>query len=63
MLLDIDECNENLSNCDVNAECENFQGTYKCKCKEGYQSITSNRTAYEGECVGKHKPESCLLEN
>ena len=34
--LDMDECKFDISDCDVNANCTNTDGSYKCKCKAGY---------------------------
>ena len=37
LFVDIDECSEEPSNeCDVNAECTNTEGSYTCKCRDGY---------------------------
>nr|XP_058945608.1 uromodulin-like [Pocillopora verrucosa] len=33
---DMDECKSDISDCDVNANCTNTEGSYKCKCKAGY---------------------------
>ena len=30
------ECKSVISDCDVNANCTNTDGSYKCKCKAGY---------------------------
>ena len=35
-ILDMDECKLNISDCDVNANCSNTLGSYKCTCKVGY---------------------------
>ena len=32
----MDECKSDISDCDVNANCTNTDGSYKCKCKAGY---------------------------
>jgi len=34
---DIDECLTNNGGCDVNAFCTNFQGSFNCTCKTGYE--------------------------
>ena len=48
LCIDIDECSEKSSNeCDVNAECANTEGSFTCKCRDGYLG--------NGEiCSGKH---------
>ncbi|CAH3135072.1 unnamed protein product [Pocillopora meandrina] len=33
---DIDECKSDILLCDVNVNCSNTYGSYKCTCKEGY---------------------------
>ena len=33
---DINECQENLHSCDINALCTNTEGGYNCTCNEGY---------------------------
>ena len=45
-MLDIDECSNNGSPCDENADCLNNDGSYTCTCKDGF---TGNGTV----CVGK----------
>ena len=34
--IDIDECDENLHDCDPDADCFNEPGSYYCSCKTGY---------------------------
>ena len=34
--LDIDECEEQLDNCDDNAQCTNNPGNFTCACKAGF---------------------------
>ena len=46
-ILDMDECKFNISDCDVNANCTNTFGSYKCTCKLGY--IGDGRS-----CLGKY---------
>ena len=43
---DIDECTFNRHNCHSNADCENEEGSYTCKCVTGY---TGNGIS----CLGK----------
>ena len=34
--LDIDECEADTDNCDVNAHCNNTKGSFQCTCNTGY---------------------------
>ena len=34
--LDIDECAEQIDNCDENAQCTNRPGTFTCACNSGF---------------------------
>lgn len=34
---ELDECSTGTHDCDVNAECVNTEGSYKCQCREGYK--------------------------
>ncbi|XP_058961026.2 PE-PGRS family protein PE_PGRS45-like [Pocillopora verrucosa] len=34
---DIDECTNGTHKCDMNADCHNTPGSYKCTCKDGFQ--------------------------
>ena len=43
---DINECLADRSPCDVNATCNNTDGSYNCTCKEGY---TGNGTYCQGD--------------
>ena len=47
LFTDINECDENLDNCDDNAECENEPGTFTCTCEDGY---TGNGEECTGMC-------------
>ncbi len=44
---DIDECSTNEHLCGENAVCENTPGSYRCKCKEGYEG---DGKVCKGEC-------------
>ena len=41
---DIDECTSNNHNCDINAFCNNTEGSHNCTCKPGYSGDGSNCT-------------------
>ena len=43
-LIDIDECTTNRHNCDINASCNNTEGSHNCTCKPGYSGDGSNCT-------------------
>ena len=34
--LDVDECKVSESFCDVNADCNNTRGSYRCSCRPGF---------------------------
>ena len=34
--IDVDECMINTHNCDINAVCNNTEGSHNCTCKPGY---------------------------
>ena len=44
LMLDVDECQINLDDCDVNAECSNTEGSYRCVCNLGYSGNGINCT-------------------
>ena len=41
---DIDECTNGTHRCDVNAVCNNTQGSYNCTCKDGFYGDGINCT-------------------
>ena len=47
-LLDIDECMEDISVCDENANCTDTEGSFNCNCNDGY---TGNGTHCEGKNI------------
>ena len=47
-LVDIDECNLDTHNCDVNANCTDTDGSFNCTCNQGYEGDGVNCT---GMCV------------
>ena len=48
--IDIDECNVELHMCDVNAYCNNTDGSYDCTCKSNF---FGNGTICEGTNFAK----------
>ena len=36
-IVDVNECEEGDNSCHQNANCENNDGSYACKCKPGYE--------------------------
>ena len=42
IILDVDECVENLHNCGSNAVCNNSPGSYNCTCSPGYHGDGRN---------------------
>ncbi|CAH3141700.1 unnamed protein product [Pocillopora meandrina] len=50
---DMDECKFNISDCDVNANCTNTYGSYKCTCKVGYTGDGHSCSDID-ECKGNH---------
>ena len=36
-MADLDECEFGLDSCDINADCKNTIGSYKCECRSGYR--------------------------
>ena len=45
LFADIDECTLGKDDCDMNAECTNRPGSYRCDCNPGFQG---NGTHCEG---------------
>ena len=43
-LSDIDECEKETHNCDMNAFCVNIEGSYTCMCNDGYSGDGHNGT-------------------
>lgn len=49
MYTDINECDRDLDNCDINAECSNTAGSFQCTCSMGYTG-----TGLMSECSESH---------
>ena len=47
----MDECSASVPVCDVNADCKNTRGSYRCTCKAGF-------TGDGKTCTGKRVAES-----
>src|SRR5690554_5014641 len=43
--VDVDECDEDLHDCDANARCENTPGSFECHCEEGYEGYGQQCTS------------------
>jgi len=50
--VDVDECNDAVPVCDVNATCRNTLGSYQCACKAGF---TGNGKTCTGEISDKRR--------
>ncbi|XP_022807921.1 uncharacterized protein LOC111344916 [Stylophora pistillata] len=44
---DINECSTKTHNCDVNAECNNTEGSFNCSCKVGFNGDGKKCTAFK----------------
>ena len=57
-LTDSDECNTSVSVCDVNADCKNTLGSYRCSCKAGFSgdghTCKGEKKFYQKKC-SSHK--------
>ena len=62
--LDIDECAPETNPCDVNANCSNSEGSYSCRCREGFDGDGKNcKGIFLGPMSREHfqKSESFIL--
>ena len=58
MCVDIDECAVG-GYCNPNAICRNTEGSYQCKCKDGFEGdgkTTCNKIPEKKPCDEKHDP-------
>merc|ERR1712048_1030359 len=53
---DIDECWEETHKCSDYADCINEPGSYKCECKEGYETENGGKTCTEVNPLGEWGP-------
>lgn len=49
--VDVDECEKNVDTCDHQSKCENTDGSYKCVCQEGYQTVEKTLTTLRDQCI------------
>ena len=42
--VDVNECERNLSQCHVNGNCTNTEGSYTCECNDGFEGDGTNCT-------------------
>ena len=49
--VDIDECELNVHNCDVNATCVNLDGRYRCDCAAGFYGVGTKVMGSGTECL------------
>ncbi len=47
---EVDECLDNIHDCDADAKCINTAGSFECECHHGYGISGNGR---EGECHGR----------
>ena len=50
VITDIDECDSGTHTCDVNAVCENTQGSYTCTCTSGFTGDGEECKGIKGCC-------------
>ena len=54
-IADVDECSASAPVCDVNADCKNTRGSYRCTCKAGFtgdgKTCTGKKVAEESSRI------------
>ena len=48
ILADVNECSQELCSDKENSACENTEGSFRCKCEEGFR-MSADRTTCEGK--------------
>lgn len=51
LLLDANECSASVPMCDVNADCKNTLGSYRCSCKPGFTGDGKTCGKRVGQCL------------
>ena len=59
-VLDLNECEENLSTCGANAECVNLPGSYRCECRDGF---TGDGTTCTGDNNSNNNNDNNINNN
>lgn len=55
--LEKNNCSDNTHDCHAKAVCNNFEGSYRCSCEEGYQGDGRNCTGeVHRNCSSSHSP-------
>ena len=56
---DVNECETGVDDCDVNANCSNAEGSYRCLCKTGFEG---NGTTCQGTGTVKTNRRAVRLQ-
>ena len=60
---DINECELDLNNCDVNAECNDTEGSYTCRCDLGFtgNGFSCSKYSYHNDSWLQHSYSNIIL--
>ena len=62
-LTDTDECNASVSVCDVNADCKNTVGWYRCSCRAGFSGDGHTCKGEKKFYQKKYSPHKAMSEH
>ena len=62
-LTDSDECNASVSVCDVNADCKNTLGSYRCSCRAGFSGDGHTCKGEKKFYQKKYSPHKAMSEH